>query len=389
MRIINVETLCLSRPHEIDRQWFTSRTRALKADCAIVKINTDEGLVGIGEACAYGAPSLISKAVEWLSLGLVGADPGRFDIVPHPNGRRLSNGFPFQNPYDCAVAGIDSALWDLRGKIEGKPVRQLLNSHSLNKVRLYASSGCRYDWRIRPEQVIEEALGYLEQGFTACKIRLGTEWTWDRIGVDRFLGLMAELSQTIEGRIELMLDGNARLNEEQALLIARGLEPLNFTWFEEPMPIKDVEGYAWLSRSVDLPISGGEQFTTLEEFRPYFESKAFSIVQPDAGCCGITELMKIAEYANHYGVDLIPHNWHNGLMTMANAHIVAALAQPRVLELCMIQGPLQWEILKEKPVITEGWLQLPANPGLGVELAENLETRFPYIEGHFSVEVVR
>jgi L-alanine-DL-glutamate epimerase-like enolase superfamily enzyme len=99
--------------------------------------------------------------------------------------------------------------------------------------------------------------------------------------------------------------------------------------------------------------------------------------------------MRITEMAQRYGVDVCPHSWHNGLMGMANAHLVAALPNPHVLELCMIQGPLQWGILREKPVIKDGWLELPDEPGLGVALVEDLEARFPYVEGHYAVQVER
>ena len=256
-------------------------------------------------------------------------------------------------------------------------------------MRLYASSGCRYDWRIRPEQLIDEALEYIEQGFTAMKFRIGTHWEWDGVTVDRFLGLVRELHQTVAGRMELMLDGNQRLSEEQALTIAKELDRLGFAWFEEPIPQADVDGYARLNGAVDLPISGGEQYTTLEQFRPYLEKGAYGIVQPDAGICGISELMRIAEVAHDYGIDLCPHSWHNGLMCLANAHAVAALPNPRVLELCMIQGPLQWGVLAEKPAIEDGWLTLPERSGLGVTLTERAEEKYPYVEGNYFIEVVR
>lgn len=381
MKIVDVQTLCLSRPHEPERQWITSRYRVIKADCALVIITTDEGLQGIGEACAYGWPRKIQQWVDWLKPGLIGQDPRDWSIVPHPNGRSWA--------YDCAVAGIDCALWDLRGKIEGQPVAKLLKSDALERVRLYASSGCRYDWNDRPEQLIEEALGYLEAGYTACKVRIGTEWSWAGITVDRFLDLMRELTQAVNGRMELMLDGNQRLTEAQALEIAKELDRLGFTWFEEPIPQTDIDGYARLNAAVNLPITGGEQYTTLEQFIPYFEKKAYAIAQPDAGICGITAAMQIAQAAEHYGIYVCPHSWHNGLMAMANGHLVAALPNPHVLEVCMIQGPLQWGILAEPPAITNGWLALPDAPGLGVRLADDLEQRFPYIEGHYALEVER
>jgi L-alanine-DL-glutamate epimerase-like enolase superfamily enzyme len=141
LKITTVETLCLSRLHERERLWATGIYRTVKADCAIVVIGTDEGLQGIGEACAYGVPTLIRAWVAWLSSTLVGRDPRDPRIVPHPNGHAAA--------YDCAVAGIDAALWDLKGKLEGQRVCALLADHPLDRVRLYASSGCRYDWRAR------------------------------------------------------------------------------------------------------------------------------------------------------------------------------------------------------------------------------------------------
>lgn len=382
MKITKVETLCLSRMHEPARQWFTLKYRTVKADCAIVIISTDEGIQGIGEACAYGVPTLIKEWVEFLAPTLVGKDPRQPEIVPHPNG--------LIRPYDTAVGGIDSALWDLRGKIEGKRVSELLGgSAAATEVTLYASGGCRWDWRTNPAQLIEEVLGYAETGYKAAKVRMGMEWSWDGVTIDRYLGLMRELMQTVNGRIQVMVDGNKRLNFDDALEITRGLDKLGISWFEEPLPQEDINGYARLNAAVDMPITGGESLTTLAQFRPYFEKKAYAIVQPDAGVCGISELVRIAELAAHYNVDLNPHNWHNGLMTMANSHFVAATSNARMQEVCQHQGPLQWEILAEKPEVRDGILQLPDKPGLGVELAEGLAEKFPYIEGHYAIEVQR
>jgi L-alanine-DL-glutamate epimerase-like enolase superfamily enzyme len=381
MKITKLETLCLSRMHEPERQWITARYRTVKADCAIVIIHTDEGLAGIGEASAYGVPSRIQEWVEWLSPSLVGHDPLDPTIYPHPNGKN--------RPHDCAVGGIDCALWDLRGKIEGKRVSELLSDNPIEKVRVYASSGCRYDWRKRPEQLIEEALEYVDQGITAMKFRVGTDWIWDGVNVDRFLGLVRELAQAVNGRMDLALDGNCRLTEEEAMPIAVELDRLGFAWFEEPMPREYIDGYARLCAAVDLPITGGETFTTLEEFRPYLVKKAYDIVQPDAGVCGISELVRIAEMADHYGLKMYPHSWHNGLMAMAHAHAIAALPNSDILEVCMIQGPLQWGILAEPPRIKEGYLYLPDHPGLGVDVAANVAARFPYIEGHYAITVDR
>lgn len=381
IRIAQIETLCLSRMHEPERQWFTHRYRTIKADCAIVVVSTDAGVTGIGEACAYGVPSHIRDWVAWLAPALIGRDPRDLALAPHPNGQSAA--------FDCAVGGIDCALWDLRGKLAGRRVCDLLAEGAHDRVRLYASGGCRYDWRANPAALIDEVQSYIAAGYTACKVRIGTEWSWDGVTVDRFLGLMRELAQTAGGRIELMLDGNQRLSFDQALVIARELGRLGFVWFEEPIPQADIDGYARLSAAADMPITGGERFTTLEQFRPYLERHAYDIVQPDAGWAGISEIMRIAEAAARYDVEVCPHGWHNGLMVLANAHALAAQPNMRALELCMHQGPLQWDILAAPPPIESGWLALPDRPGLGAELAAGLAQRFPYIEGHYAIEVER
>lgn len=380
MKITNIYTLCLSRPHEPERQWITAKYRTTKADCAIVIIETNGNLQGVGEACAYGVPPFIKTRVAELAKILIGKDPEDLSIVPKPEGKNRSE--------DIAVAGIDCALWDLRGKIANKKVCELLTSNPLNKVRLYASSGCMYDWDRDPEQVVREATEYAALGYTAFKMRIGTHWGWSGVTPERFIDLAAKVTDAVGKKMELMLDGNCRLTEPEAQKIAYALDDMGWTWFEEPIP-REPEAYARLNNLVAMPITGGEPFTTCEQFEPYFAQNAFAIVQPDAGVCGITECFKIAGRAQEFGVDLCPHSWHNGLMAMANGHLVAALPKPRVLELCMIQGPLQWEILKEKPALKDGYLIFPDKPGLGVDIADDLESRFPYIEGHYAITLER
>jgi L-alanine-DL-glutamate epimerase-like enolase superfamily enzyme len=381
VKITALRTLCLTRLHEREQQWITASYRTVKADCAIVVVETDEGLTGIAEASAYGGPLRIRDWVNWLGRDLVGRDPREPGLALHPNGRDWA--------HDCAVAGIDGALWDLRGKLAGRRVCELVAAQPLDRVRLYASSGCRYDWRARPEQLVEETLSYVDDGYTAVKFRLGTEWSWDGVTVDRFLSLAREVHAAVGGRADLMVDGNCRLTEEQALAVARELDRLDFAWFEEPIPAAQIDGYARLCAAVEMPISGGEGFTTVEQFRPYLERGAYDIVQPDVAVCGLTEALAIARAAERHGVLVAPHSWHNGLMAMANGHFVAALPRPLMLEQCMIQGPLQWDILRQPPRIAAGWLHLPAAPGFGVELADDLETRFPFIEGGYALQVQR
>lgn len=381
MRITGVRTLCLTRVHEPDRMWFTSNFRVIKADAVIVVVETDAGLVGIGEASPYGGPRLIENWVRRLEPGLVGADPDDPGLALSPHGR--------DRAYDCAVAGLDCALWDLRGKRMGAPVASLLNPGWPREIRVYASGGCDYDWRDRPESLIDEVLEYQRRGLTACKIRVGTRWEWDRVTPERFLDLVRTLRQAVGADMEIMVDGNCRLTLQEALVVGRGLDRLGITWFEEPIDRTDLDGYLALQREVEVPLSAGEGFATLEQFLPFIEARAYDIVQPDTALTGITEGLRIAAAAERSGLDTVPHSWHNGLMAMENAHYVAGLPRPRMLELCMIQGPLQWGLLADPPPISGDRLHLPDRPGFGVSIREGAAEEFPHVEGNYAIEVVR
>ena len=391
MKITNIETICLSRIHEIENQWKTFNVKTLKADVAIIVVSTDSDLVGIGEACAYGNPSFIKIWIDKFGPEIIGKDPREIEFLPHPVGFTHEH-FNYQNNsflrgHDSAVGGLDCAIWDLKAKINKTSVSKLISPKSKDSMKVYASSGVRYDWREDPNQLIEETKSYIDLGFSATKVRIGTKWTWDNVTTDKFIGLMKDLSSEVGKKMNLMVDGNCNLNIEQASKIAKELEKLGFLWFEEPINKDDIEGYIKLNASVEMPISGGEQLTTLAQFVPYIDKKAYDIIQPDVGEAGITECLRISKYAENNGIKVIPHSWHNGLMVVASAHFASSLLNPQFVEMCMVQGPLQWDILKEYP-IKSGSISIEG-PGLGVNLADNLTEKFPYIEGNYFVDVVR
>lgn len=386
MRITSVTTIVGTRLHTRADQWVTDRYRSIKADIAIVVIETDEGLVGIGEACSYGNPLQIRDWVEWYAPSLIGADPSDTSIVPAPTGTAVVHAVG--SAHDFAVAGIDCALWDLRGRAAGVAVGELLGGEPAGTVEVYASGGVRYDWRDDPLALVDDVAGYVARGYSTVKFRLGTAWGWDDVTPERFLRLVDVVREEVGDDVGLAVDGNSRLTRDQAWEVARGLQDRDVLWFEEPLPKDDLEGYVALARGLDLPISGGESFTTVEQFRPWVEAGAFDVVQPDAGVCGITELMKIGRLAERSGLDLVPHSWHNGLMALANAHAVHALPNATMVEECMVQGPLKWDMLVGGDPVVGGRLAV-SGPGLGAELVPDLEGRYPYVEGHYSVEVFR
>ncbi len=388
MKIVAVETLCLSRMHDLDEQWVTNRYRVVKADAAITLIRTDDGLTGIGEATPYGAPLLIRAEAARIGGALLGADPLTAQLPPVPPRRPQAADFPHTPPFEAARAGLDTALWDLRAQHAGQPLNRFINPAAADRLRLYASTGVRYDWRVRPADLIDDVAAQAAAGFTAAKIRIGTDWEWDGVTTDRFIALLRELRQTIGPAMELMLDGNMRLDFDQALAIGRELERLDFRWFEEPIPLEP-GSYARLSGLLDIPVSGGEGAGDFAQLAPYIQGRCLDIIQPDVAVCGITDALRIAEAAAAKGIETCPHNWHNDLMTVANGHFLAAIGGTRPLERCRVQGPLQTALLAEPLAIAGGQFDLPRAPGLGVRLAEGLAARFPHVEGHYALQVPR
>ena len=239
-----------------------------------------------------------------------------------------------------------------------------------------------------PESLFDEAISLADRGYTAYKMRLGTEWRWSGITVERFLLLAQALTDAVGERMELMLEGNARLNEEQALQIGRWLDERAWTWFEEPLAKDQLEGYARLNKALAIPITGGESNTRLADFEPFFAKKAFAKGQLDVGMCTLREAIRIYRRGRDYGIPVFAQNWHNGLLTVANAHFLAALPEAHVLEQFVGQGPLQWSILRERP-IADGYFNLPADPGWGVSLAPNLAQKFPWIPGSWGEREAR
>lgn len=388
MRITDVTTTNATRMHGLDEQWFTHTFRSVKADLSLVTITTDEGIIGIGEACAYGNPVQIADWVSWLAPTLIGADLDDPSIVPRPTGTSFAR--PIESAYDYAVAAIDCALWDARARAQGLPVSRLINPDADDTVQMYASGGVRYDWRTSDQRaLVDDIVGYVAQGYSAVKFRLGTSWAWDGVTPERFLALFDLVRAEVGDGIGLAVDANSRLSREEAQAVAYGLDERGALFFEEPIAKKDLEGYIALTNSVDLRISGGETFTTLEQFRPWLERGAYNIAQPDAGVCGITELISIGKAAERYGVDIVPHSWHNGVMAMANAHAVAALPNGLMVEESKAQGPLVWDMIDGGTRVKNGVVRVADDVGLGVSLIDNLEQTYPYVEGHYGVDVYR
>ncbi len=329
-------------------------------DATIVRVTTDAGLTGI----ASGDTMLGFAGHEHLFVGQ--------DALAIERHWRILNNIQFHwgRPWP-----LDLALWDLAGKITGQPVWKLLGGLS-GEVKAYASSGTL---RV-PEALADAAERYLALGFPALKIRFHRgDWRKD-------VAALEAVRARVGNKLELMVDCNQgwRMSWDaypswsfkDAVPVARELERLGVYWMEEPLHRGDREGMRRLRDKVDIRIAGGEMTRELYEFRDLIVEGALDVLQPDAALVGgITGLRRVATMAQEHNLVFTPHTWTNGIGVLANAHLVAGIADAPFLEYPF--DPPEWSLERRDFAMTEplridarGTIVLPDRPGLGFDLDE-------------------
>ncbi len=330
-------------------------------DATIVRVTTDQGLVG------YGSGDLM--------LGFAGHEDlfiGRDPLAIERHYRVLSH----INFHYGRCWPLDLALWDLAGKITGQPCWKLLGGLS-RRVRAYASSGTLRD----PAAMADVAESFLAQGFPAMKIRFHRgDWRDD-------IRALEAVRARVGDRLELMVDCNQgwrlpwdterpwRLKD--ALAVARELDRLSVYWMEEPLHRADRDGMRALRDATGLRIAGGEMTRELSEFRDLIAGGCLDVLQPDAALVGgITGLRRVAIMAEEHNVLFTPHTWTNGMGVTANAHLVGGLADAPFLEFPF--DPPEWgldrrDYMMAAPLTVdgEGWIDLGETPGMGYQLDED------------------
>ena len=345
---------------------------ATQAETLLVKITTDSGLVGWGEAHSPPVPRVSQALVEdLLAPQLVGRDP--LAVQAHwdrlYNSMRLrghNTGFMME-----ALAGVDIALWDLTGKILGQPIYRLLggpfgvaDEAETVRVPCYASGvpGATLDERL------EAAEAFIARGFTAMKLSIG------RGSFDEDLEQAEAVARAIAGRAHLTVDAHGCYDARTAVSAARRLEAAGVRWLEDPLPPEDLDGYAALCAAVDLPIANGETECTRWQFEEKLRRRAADVILPDvcrAG--GISETHRIALVADLHNVPWCAH-----VSTCSSVHLAASLhlaaATPN-FAICELPNPLNpnplGDPLLQQPLRYEaGHLLVPDAPGLGITFDE-------------------
>jgi L-alanine-DL-glutamate epimerase-like enolase superfamily enzyme len=328
----------------------------------LVEIRTDAGLTGWGEAFAYGVPLAVCNVIEdALAALVVGQDPTAIEALVDRMHRALMI-WGRRGLAMMAVSGVELALWDLAGKARGVPVYTLLGGLVQRSLRAYASLP-RYD---SPADVARAAAAMAGQGFTAIKLH------------QTDVASVAAARQAVGAGVELMLDTNCPWTVEEAIGMARRLEPLALRWLEEPVwPPEDYAGLARVRAATATAIACGENEATVYGFREILGAGAADVVQPSVTKVGgLLELKKIATLAAAAGVTLVPHSYYFGPGLAATLH--AAASTPGVPYVEFGAGALTPSLLQAPLRCVNGLVSVDDRPGLGADPDPDVIARHPY-----------
>ena len=333
-----------------------------------VKILTDEHLHGIGEAYRVGPDHAVEEAVHYFKDWILGQDPTRIEYI----WRLLYNGsrFPGGSILNAAISGIEIACWDLKGKALGVPVYELIGGRCRDRVRVYLGvSGST------PREVADSAKRAQDLGFTAVKMAPhppdAEKLPWDQV-LRGTAARLAAVRKAVGDDMDAGLDPHARIFEPvRALQMAQAVEPYRPMFFEEPLRPENIVAMGRLHRKIPVPIATGEMLYTKYEFRDVIAEEAADILQPDLLLCGgLMESKKIAAMAEAEYLTIAPHSPLGPVSTAVSTHFAASTPNFIILEYRDdSQGPMRNLILE--PLKREGgYLELPQDPGLGIELNE-------------------
>ena len=385
MRIKKMQAWWVSVPIEATRQHRSDFGQVRTFDAAILRIETDDGIVGWGEgknaagsAGAYGA--LVHLLNHEIAPLLIGRDPRDINAIWEMlyNGERhelaaaAGHAMPRMSRRGLTVAAIsavDIALWDIFGKSLGEPVWRLLGGRKAERMPAYASGG----WA-PAETIGDELKSYIDAGgFKAVKMRVGAMDGAPHISAARVRAARDALGPDVS----LMVDAHGTYTVADARRFSHLVADCDLAWFEEPVTADDKTGMAELRAQCGIPIAAGESEATRFAFRELAMLRAADILQPDLGFCGgISEAMRIAALASSFNLRLSPHLWAGAPAFFAGLHVCAAVASSFIVEYSLGANPMLHDLIEETVDLRDGMIAIPDTPGLGISVSET------FLEAH-------
>lgn len=362
----------------------------IKYNWTLLKVYTDDGLTGIGEATNWPGSPLVLAACEHIAELLVGEDPTRIDYLWTKLYRDM-HWLGQAGPLLSAISAVDIALWDIAGKRAGMPVYQLLGGAYRKKIELYANY-----WFLEGDGTAEsyarQARAMAAAGFGACKFDpfehvnyrygadLATNFSLSAEQKRTALKRLAAVQEALGPDFPIAVETHAMLNGPTAVEMAHRIAALgiNCMWYEEPAGPEFPDAIAAIKRQISLPVCVGERLHSRFMCRPILERQAADILMPDiTRCGGISEMRKIATLAECYNVPIAPHNPNGPISTIASAHVMAAI--PNFFRQEFMLTDVAWrDTVLDRPLpVAGGCYSLDDRPGLGFDLIEAEMERHP------------
>lgn len=357
----------LDNPFAFSQGWVSSRSATL------VEIHTNDGIVGWGEAFCQGleVPEISATITkECFAEMVIGENPLDTERLWFAMYNR-SRDFGRKGSVMAAISAIDMALWDIAGKVYGKPIWQLLGGAFRHEVEPYATGFYRLKGQNEASRLVEEAHMHRERGFRHMKVKVG-------FGIEDDIMVMDAIHAAMEGSgVTLMADANHAYGRAEAVYLGDAMADLKLRWFEEPVAPEDLDSYAFLRGRLPMAIAGGENEHGLYGFNTLLRAGAMDIVQPDVGSCGgITAMRHIMALAQASGIEINPHVWGSAVAQAASLQVIAALphahhslfARQPILEYDQSSHPFRDDLTTRPMEMNDRKVAIPDAPGLGIEI---------------------
>jgi D-galactarolactone cycloisomerase len=373
MKISNIEAFWLRCPIPEGKQHRSDYGLLTNFDMTLVVVTTDTGLQGFGEAkAAVGSSgvcaSIVTTIEQELKPVLIGQDvddinkiwemvySGSRDHYAISRGRK----FPILGRRGItisALSGIDTALWDIKGKMLGVPIISLLGGACRDSMETYASGG----WADE-NNIGEQLNSYISKGFKAVKMRVGIMDDTVKTSINR----VKAARKGIGDDIKLMVDAHGTFSVPEAKQFCKGIEDCNVYWFEEPCSPDNRHGTAEVKQHTSIPIAAGESEYTAFDIRDLIEVRALDVIQPDSAIIGgITESMRVSALAHAHQLELAPHCWGSAFSFGAGVNVAFASPSAVLIEFSAGGNPMMYDLINEKIEVIEGRILKPTKAGIG------------------------
>ena len=323
-----------------------------------VKVLTDEGIYGIGEASGW--PRVVETAIKDLSGVVAGDDPMHIERLWSKMFNAMMGHGMTGVVGGGAITGIEMALWDIKGKALGLPVWNLMGGKIRDEIPIYTHA-----------TTADRAKELVDRGYTALKAG----------GIKNCVAIVEELRSAVGPDIDLMADlhGPPWMSTKDAIALGRALEPYDLMFYEDPVAPEDIEAIARVADAVNIPIAAGERHPFIYGLRELIEREIIDVVQPDTGRFGgLSQMKKLAAMAEAHYITMAPHDGSLGpVAEMAAVQLLATIPNCLMLEHLEDDVPQRYEVMTGGPEIRAGCIRVPDSPGFGIDIVEEAIRRYP------------